>query len=639
MRLAFVPPRFGDGVLGGSEAVVREAALGLAGRGHEVEVLTTCALDHFTWANELPAGTSVEDGVTVRRFPTARHPSRAALAAQLSVQRGQVPDLDHQVSWLGFHFSAPELFEHLLRHQDLYDAIVFSPYLFWTASACVPWAADKAVVIPCLHDEAYARLDVLRPVLAAPALAWFLTEPEHRLAHRLGPVAPAHLVTGAGVPVPSSYDPEGFRARHGLDRPFVLYAGRKEEDKGVPALLGAFARAVKEGRAGFDLVMIGKGEAAVPPAAAGRVADLGYLPDPERNDAFAAAAAYVQPSPNESFSRTVMEAWLAGTPVVALAGSEVVAWHLGRSGGGFSCSRPDELMGRLQELVDDPARAAVLAARGRQYVLGNYSWPAVLDRMEASLRATFSRPRPAGGPAVAAPAGPGAGAGPGAPLPRRPLPRRLVAGSYPPVPGEPSAATVAAVRRGWAEGRQVVVVSPRPSAAHLVARLAGPAAGRRLARLARELATDEVVACLEPGMPFRPGRWGARRTARSLAGALGGCRWAEVVVTGDLGVPPAALARLWPAVGAVTASSAEAARWLEASGARGVRVAEPGPGDRPALEPAAQGPSPGPFEPGDLLLRRRALRLVGAVARRLLGRHAVSVRRRLQRLRLLASRT
>ena len=34
-------------------------------------MLTSCALDHLTWENVEPAGTSVLNGVTVHRFPTA----------------------------------------------------------------------------------------------------------------------------------------------------------------------------------------------------------------------------------------------------------------------------------------------------------------------------------------------------------------------------------------------------------------------------------------------------------------------------------------------------------------------------------------------------------------------------------------
>jgi hypothetical protein len=68
-RIALVPPRYGPDVVGGAELVLREVAHGLAARGWEVEVLTTCALDHHTWANHYPAGTTTDGEVTVRRFP------------------------------------------------------------------------------------------------------------------------------------------------------------------------------------------------------------------------------------------------------------------------------------------------------------------------------------------------------------------------------------------------------------------------------------------------------------------------------------------------------------------------------------------------------------------------------------------
>jgi glycosyltransferase involved in cell wall biosynthesis len=392
-RVAFVPPRFGSKVVGGSETVTREIATGLAARGWDVEVLTTRVVDHYTWANDLPEGVSTEDGVTVRRFSTVHQVSRCGRRAQLLIQDGTMPPLDDQWTWVSWRFRVPDLFHHLLRHGDAYDALVFSPYLFWTTTACMSTVASRAVVMPCLHDESYARLEVVRPVLADPASVWFLSEPEHDLAHRLGPVAGHHTVTGAGVDVPSGYDPGGFRARHGLERPFVLYAGRREKDKGWDWLVETFAEAVRRGGLDdVDLVTIGVGE--VRPAAnlAGRVVDLGFLPDSERNDAFAAALAYLQPSRMESFSRTVMEAWLAGTPVLAIDGSEVVAWHCERSGGGAIFANGSQLHDHLLGLANRPDDAAGMAARGRQYVLDNYAWPVVLDRMEADLRWLAGRP-------------------------------------------------------------------------------------------------------------------------------------------------------------------------------------------------------------------------------------------------------
>lgn len=279
----------------------------------------------------------------------------------------------------------PELFHHLLRHGTEFDAIVFSPYLFWTTTVCMPPVANRAVVMPCLHDETYARLDVVRPVLADPARVWFLAEPEHQLAHRLGPVAARHQVTGAGVTVPDGYDPEGFRSRHGLTRPFVLFAGRREVDKGWNWLVDTFAAAVTARGLDLDLVTVGVGRVDPPDAVADRVKDLGFLSDAERDNAFAAAIAYLQPSRMESFSRTVMEAWLAGTPVLTIESSVVVAWHCQRSGGGLTFSGSGDLADALQLLLEQPERGAEMAERGRRYVLQEYTWPVVLDRMETDL--------------------------------------------------------------------------------------------------------------------------------------------------------------------------------------------------------------------------------------------------------------
>jgi glycosyltransferase involved in cell wall biosynthesis len=245
--------------------------------------------------------------------------------------------------------------------------------------------------MPCLHDESYAYLDVLRPVLSDVARLWFLSEPEHQLAHRIAHL-PAHEVTGAGVHVPEQYHPEKFLERHHLERPFILFAGRRERGKGWDWLGNAFHFAIQQYDVPFDLVAIGVGPAAAPVDRSGRVHVLGYLDQHEVADAFAAATAYIQPSTNESFSRTIMESWLAGTPVLASAGSEVLQWHCERSGGGLTFDDEFELAQCLSFLADAPANADRLARAGREYVLANYRWDIVLDSMEASLRELMCAP-------------------------------------------------------------------------------------------------------------------------------------------------------------------------------------------------------------------------------------------------------
>ena len=394
-RIAFVTPRYGPGVVGGSEAVMAEAARGFARRGYEVEILTTCARSHFSWANEFDDGTSEDQGVVIRRFPTvtSRHRLKSS-GLENRVLRGGRLSASAEIAWVNSRFRVPELYLHLLAEARRYDVIVLSPYLFWSTIYGAQVAPERSVVMPCLHDEPYPRLSIVRSTLASVAVVWFLSEPEHLLGHRIAPdLPPRHCVVGAAVEVPGSYDPAGFRERHGLKRPFVLFAGRREGGKGWRELLSAYGASLVGDDASFDLVTVGVGAPEIPEGLADRVIDLGYLDAEEMPSAFAAAEALVQPSANESFSRTLMEAWLAGTPVIASAAGEVVTWHCERSGGGLTYSDELEFAQCLRFVAEAPKVAAALAERGKKYVLANYTWETVLDVMERSLAGLVRRVR------------------------------------------------------------------------------------------------------------------------------------------------------------------------------------------------------------------------------------------------------
>jgi glycosyltransferase involved in cell wall biosynthesis len=387
-RLGFVPPRFGPAVVGGAEAVQAEIARTLADRGWEVEILTTCARDHFTWENVFPPGVSRDGDLTVRRFPAVVDTPRAERAAlEARLLAGERLTLGEQQRWMNDDMRVPELFHHLLLHAEEYRALIFTPYLFWTTFACGQVAPERTVLWACLHDEPQAALELFRPLFTGAAGAWFQSEPEHELAHDLGLATGHHRVVGCGMHVPDGYDPEGWRRRHGIEGRLLYYAGRREGGKGWERLLDGFARATAAADLPFTLVTTGTGTVAPPPVLAGRVIDLGIVSDDERNDVMAAADAYLQPSRHEAFSRTIMEAWLAGTPVIANAASDVVRWHCERSGAGLLYDDDAELEQCLRFVADEPAAAAALAKPGREYVLDNYAWPEFVDRIEDCLEA------------------------------------------------------------------------------------------------------------------------------------------------------------------------------------------------------------------------------------------------------------
>ena len=124
----------------------------------------------------------------------------------------------------------PALFDHLVEHGDDYRALVFAPYLFWPAYACGQLEPKRSILMPCLHDEPEAHLDIFQDLFAAVRGIWFLSEPERDLAQRILRAWPARDRRERG-PGARRVRRRGLPDAYGIDGRFVLYAGRREGGK------------------------------------------------------------------------------------------------------------------------------------------------------------------------------------------------------------------------------------------------------------------------------------------------------------------------------------------------------------------------------------------------------------------------
>lgn len=389
MRLAIVVPRYGPGIVGGAETLCRDYAERLHAAGHDIEVLTTCARDHFTWRNELPPGTTVIEGVPVHRFPvTAAKDHGAMTMLHARLDAGFRLDAAGERRWVENTGHSEPLLDAIGRRSQHVDALLFAPYLFASTVFGARVAPRKSLVIPCLHDEAYARFGLVQETLSAVAGLVFNSAPERDLAARLlGDSMPPSAVVGAGFDEPEALDPDGWRRRTRLDGDLVAYAGRREIAKNFPLLL-QWMTAYDEGlsrRGRATLVAMGSGEIRGPRSARDVVRDLGFVSQHEKLEAFAAGIATAQLSLNESFSYVLMESWLAGTPAIVHADCAVTRAHCAESGGGLWVRDAEGFAEALDRLRGDATLRSRLAAGGARYVRSEYSWPAVLARLERAV--------------------------------------------------------------------------------------------------------------------------------------------------------------------------------------------------------------------------------------------------------------
>jgi glycosyltransferase involved in cell wall biosynthesis len=187
-----------------------------------------------------------------------------------------------------------------------------------------------------------------------------------------------------------------FRARFGLRRPYLLWAGTREPRKNLPVLVAAFARLLNEG-ADLDLVLVGPDgwgpeKDRLGGAAQERVRLLGRLAWADLQAAYAGARVFVYPSLREGYGMPVTEAMAHGVPVVTSRGT---ATEEAAGGAALLVDPRDEidLARALHEAAGEAAQARLRTASVRR--AAELDWSAAA-RSTADVLRRAARGRPPG---------------------------------------------------------------------------------------------------------------------------------------------------------------------------------------------------------------------------------------------------
>jgi glycosyltransferase involved in cell wall biosynthesis len=120
----------------------------------------------------------------------------------------------------------------------------------------------------------------------------------------------------------------------------------------------------------------------------------GRQPEDVKWGALQACEFAVTPSAWESFSLVVLEAWLAGAPVVVNRRCAATLEHCLRSGGGLSFLDYADFETVADRLLSDAALRERLVANGRAYTHEVFNWPAIVDRYETLSDRILARVEP-----------------------------------------------------------------------------------------------------------------------------------------------------------------------------------------------------------------------------------------------------
>jgi glycosyltransferase involved in cell wall biosynthesis len=256
----------------------------------------------------------------------------------------------------------------------------------------VPLVAERAVVIPCLHDEAYAYLEPVREVFAAARGILFNSAGEEETAAAIygpGVLAKSSVIGHAVEPPASPATPVTIGSFAPHRSRYVLYLGRQDRSKNIDFLLEAF-RTFRERRGATSLQLVLAGPRSAAHTGDG-VLDLGAVDERAKGALLTYARALAQPSLHESFSRAVYESWYARRPALVHGDCRATARAVEDAGGGWIGSTLEDWVRMFAE-VDESSDEAVdgLGQRGWAAAVDNGTWDFVAARTLDAVRAQLA---------------------------------------------------------------------------------------------------------------------------------------------------------------------------------------------------------------------------------------------------------
>lgn len=377
-KVRFVIPWYGDGIPGGAELACKRLAENLQSNNIEVEVLTTCAKDCYNWQNFHKKGNSTINQVAVRRFKVGPRNAEKFDLVNAKLMSGNKISVEEEQIFIKEMINSPSLYDYIANNNDGY--YFFIPYMFGTTFYGSQIHPDRSFLIPCLHDESYAYLDIYKRMFEQAKGTIALSHGEKILINRLFDLNDKVQVFGLGVDNNFTPKPSRFRKKYNINFDFILYTGRKEVGKNVKLLLDYFSFFKRSDTLGTKLILIGGGKIDIPTGIESSVIDLGFVPEDDKYDAYSAALVHCQPSVNESFSFTIMESWLSNTAVLVHENCEVTKDHCTRSNGGLYFNDALTFMEAINFFINNEEIRNQMAQNGKDYVIKNYNWNEIASK-------------------------------------------------------------------------------------------------------------------------------------------------------------------------------------------------------------------------------------------------------------------
>lgn len=400
--IAIVIPWFGEKEKGGAELLAWELANRLSNY-IPIEVLTTCSSEAskvYEWSvPKYKPGTEIVGKFKIKRFKTDiinydifnDVVFRGVLGfPEDKLFPGLSPlSIAEEKRYTKNNIDSISLKRYLRFFYWRYQGFLVLPYLYGLTINTVnllKQLKSKIFLQPCLHDEQYAYMDVVRKIFFDSDFLLFNSEGEKELAFQFyGPsLLSKGILIGSGIEEYTAEIKE--RDQDNIknivnNSPFLLYLGRKSKYKNVDFLIQSFIEYKKNyPDSHLKLFLAGPGEI-YNTHENYDIYDLGIISESEKEWLLANMKALVNASLNESFSRVMMEAWLHKKPVIMNGNCLATKIPTENSGAGWIASTESEWTNAFQNIETITNEVLLsLGEKGFEYAKANTNWSIIIQK-------------------------------------------------------------------------------------------------------------------------------------------------------------------------------------------------------------------------------------------------------------------
>ncbi|MCW7468931.1 glycosyltransferase family 4 protein [Leptospira kanakyensis] len=376
-KILIITARFLEHASGGAEKLAYDYA-SILSESNEVTVCTSTAKDYVSWKNELPKGENKENSIRILRFPTTktRNINKMNHLLNQCLEKGESVSEKEQYEFLKEQGPyCPDLVEYVSKEQNSYDLAILIGYLYYPVVASIPNLKIPFVVVPTFHDEPPFRLPMYRKTYlnnffysfnAPEEMAVYETYTKQKVKSYflIGTYINDHLV---------HLDPKLPNTNENPNSNQLITIGRIEPAKGYPELFQYFQNwKLYSHRTDVTIKSLGSVASMEVPTDP-FIRFTGFVSEEDKISEIQKSFLLLNPSAFESFSISIMEAWIQEKTVLVNAKSTVMRGHCLRSQGGLFYSDSLSFQRTLDFLLENREISKRLGKNGREYVLANFS--------------------------------------------------------------------------------------------------------------------------------------------------------------------------------------------------------------------------------------------------------------------------